>query len=179
MSPRQDRITGATLSLIPNSFPLAGQWAVLNARQEHRFPAAVQVIDQMSPNRRSALMTRIRATNTQPEMAVRRMLHGLGYRYILHDKRLPGRPDLVFPSRHKVIFIHGCFWHGHSCGRGFRPKTNGAFWAKKLDRNKERDEEQIRELKGLGWQVLTVWECEVRGCEMSRLEQRLVGFLDT
>jgi DNA mismatch endonuclease Vsr len=84
-------------------------------------------------------MRRIGAKDTQPEIAVRRMLHAQGYRYVLHDKRLPGKPDLVFPGRCKVVFVHGCFWRGHSCGRGFRPSSNAAFWAAKINGNRARD----------------------------------------
>ena len=111
-------------------------------------------------------------------MVVRRLLHRLGYRYVLHDARLPGKPDLVFPSRRKVIFVHGCFWHGHSCGRGFRPATNGAFWTAKIERNVDRHTGQTRLLKQMGWGALTIWECETKPTELTFLQRRLVGFLD-
>lgn len=91
------------------------------------------------------------------------MLHGAGYRYRLHDRKLPGRPDLVFPGRRKVIFVHGCFWHGHECPVGSRlPKTNTEFWAGKRRRNQERDALQRQLLEDMGWSVLVVWECEVK-----------------
>ena len=135
--------------------------------------------DRLTPDGRSALMSRIRSKDTKPEMAVRRLLHGLGYRYVLHDTRLPGKPDLVFPSRRKVVFVHGCFWHGHDCGRGFRPAKNAEFWATKIDGNRERDRRHVRAITAQGWQVLTVWECAVRSGQMAALERRLVKFLES
>lgn len=123
-------------------------------------------------------MARIRSKDTKPEMAVRRMLHALGYRYVLHDRRLPGSPDLVFPARHKAVFVHGCFWHGHDCGRGFRPKTNAAFWATKIEGNIARNLRQAVALRSLGWRTLVVWECAIRPDLLRALERRLVRFLD-
>lgn len=117
----------------------------------------------MSPEQRSAHMAKIRSKNTKPELMLRRLLHGAGYRYRLHGRELPGRPDLVFPGRRKVIFVHGCFWHGHDCPVGSRlPKTNTGFWVAKRLRNQERDAAQKSLLEDLGWGVLVVWECEVR-----------------
>ncbi|MHA7286580.1 very short patch repair endonuclease [Arthrobacter sp. MDT3-44] len=119
--------------------------------------------DRLTREQRSANMAKIRATNTKPEMQVRRMIHRAGYRYLLHDKRLPGKPDLVFPGRRKVIFVHGCFWHEHSCRIGQRsPKTNAAFWSAKRLRNVKRDREQLRDLEVLGWSVHVIWECELK-----------------
>lgn len=135
--------------------------------------------DRLSPEQRSALMSRIRSKDTAPEWAVRQLLHGLGYRYVLHDARLPGKPDLVFPARGKVIFVHGCFWHGHDCGRGFRPARNAGFWAAKIEANEARDKQQLRALRQLGWQVLTVWECAVQPIARNQLQRRLVQFLDS
>lgn len=135
--------------------------------------------DKLTPENRSALMSRIRSRDTKPEMAVRRLLHGLGYRYVLHDTRLPGKPDLVFPSRRKVLFVHGCFWHGHDCGRGFRPVKNAEFWAAKIDGNRARDRRHVRAISAQGWQVLTVWECAIRSDRMAVLERRLVKFLES
>lgn len=120
---------------------------------------AQRMADKLTSEGRSALMSRIRSKDTKPEMTVRRLLHGLGYRYVLHDARLPGKPDLVFPSRRKVVFVHGCFWHGHNCGRGFRPAKNADFWATKIDGNKARDRRNVRAIRAQGWGVLTVWEC--------------------
>ena len=136
-------------------------------------------MDRISAERRSALMSRIRSKDTKPEMIVRRLLHGMGYRYLLHDTRLPGRPDLAFSSRRKVVFVHGCFWHGHACPRGFKPASNVSFWADKIERNKRRDRRQSRALSALGWEVLTVWECATTPAKLSRLSQRLVDFLDS
>lgn len=133
--------------------------------------------DRMTEEGRRALMSRIRSKDTAPEMIVRRLLHRLGYRYVLHDRRLPGTPDLAFPARSAVVFVHGCFWHGHSCGRGFRPQTNAAFWAAKIDTNQRRDLRHGRELRRLGWRVLVVWECQVRRGRLIHLEKRLVRHL--
>jgi len=123
-------------------------------------------------------MSRIRSKNTKPELAVRRMLHRMGYRYILHDRRLPGTPDLVFPARRKVIFVHGCFWHGHDCGRGFRPATNAEFWNAKIERNQMRDREARLELRRLGWEVLTVFECALKLGAETRTARRLSRYLE-
>lgn len=120
-------------------------------------------------------MSRIKGRDTAPELAVRRLVHGLGYRYRLHVAGLPGRPDLVFASRRAVIFVHGCFWHQHDCPRGTRPRSNRTFWTSKLDRNRERDEAAIRTLRSLGWRVLVVWECQTRW--KSKLTRRVTRFL--
>lgn len=108
-------------------------------------------------------MSRVRSTNTGPELAVRRLAHSMGYRYRLYSGELPGRPDLTFPSRRKVIFVHGCFWHGHNCHAGRkRPASNESYWLPKLARNRQRDITHRRRLKSLGWESLAVWECEAR-----------------
>lgn len=126
---------------------------------------------------RSAVMASIRSFDTKPEMLVRRTLHGLGYRYVLHDKRLPGRPDLTFPSRRAVIFVNGCFWHRHpGCRRATTPKTRAAFWRSKFDRNARRDRDNAAALAALHWSVLVVWECELRS---GRWTDRAVSFLDS
>lgn len=106
---------------------------------------------------------------------VRRLAHVLGYRYRLHDNKLPGCPDLVFRSRLKVIFVHGCFWHQHDCKRGTRPKDNKEFWRAKLDRNRARDDEVLRCLKELGWKAMVVWECQTH--DKAALARRIVRFL--
>jgi len=131
--------------------------------------------DIMSPESRSALMGRIRGANTRPELVVRRLLHRLGYRYRLHTKGLPGRPDIVFPARRSVIFVHGCFWHRHDCGLGYVPKSRREFWEKKFARNVERDRENQRKLVASGWNVLVIWECGVDAAP--DLASRLVEFL--
>jgi DNA mismatch endonuclease (patch repair protein) len=121
-------------------------------------------------------MQAVKSKDTAVEMRVRRMLHAEGYRYRLHRRDLPGCPDLVFSSRRKVIFIHGCFWHGHQCARGKRiPKTNTAYWTAKILRNCARDAVARERLKGLGWKVSVVWECELG--DESRVFRRLSQFL--
>ena len=110
-------------------------------------------------------------------MRVRKLLHGLGYRYRLHRANLPGRPDLVFPSRHKVVFVNGCFWHRHDgCSRVRIPSTNRDYWLSKLERNYNRDVRSIALLEEQGWSVMTVWECQLR--DMTATTDRLVSFLD-
>jgi DNA mismatch endonuclease (patch repair protein) len=122
--------------------------------------------------RRSRNMARVRGKDTKPEMVVRRMLHALGYRFRLHRSDLPGCPDIVFPSRRKVIFVHGCFWHQHrGCPKAKLPKTRRLFWETKLSRNKIRDGLQIKELNANGWDVLVVWECQLT--DLAVLTRRL------
>jgi DNA mismatch endonuclease, patch repair protein len=119
--------------------------------------------DRISAECRSANMRAVRAKNTKPELIVRRLVHGMGYRYRLHDRDLPGTPDLVFRSRRKVIFVHGCFWHQHKgCARASEPRSNVRFWRPKLARNAKRDAEQLRRLTTAGWTVLVIWECETK-----------------
>ena len=126
---------------------------------------------------RSKIMRAVKSKNTTPEIKVRKLLHAAGYRYVLHKKDLPGKPDIVFPARKKVIFVHGCFWHGHSCTRGNRkPRTNTAYWENKISRNKKRFDEQLNALANLNWDCLTVWECEIRDSDV--LLKRLTRFLD-
>lgn len=112
---------------------------------------------------RSAIMRAVKSRDTSPERAVRSLLAARGYRYRLHYKKLVGAPDIVFPGQKKVIFVHGCFWHGHHCKRGARmPKTNRDYWVQKISRNKSRDRKNRRALRSAGWAVLTIWECEIR-----------------
>jgi DNA mismatch endonuclease (patch repair protein) len=119
--------------------------------------------DFMTPEQRSAHMSKIRSKDTKPELLLRRQLHGMGYRYRLHDPKLPGKPDLVFAGRRKVIFVNGCFWHGHDCAVGSRlPKSNTQFWADKRLLNSARDLRQQDELQASGWGTLVVWECEIK-----------------
>ena len=136
--------------------------------------------DSVSKERRSEIMSRIRAKDSKPEMAVRRLVHGMGYRYRLHRRDLPGTPDLVFSPRRKVIFVHGCFWHQHddpNCRKSTLPSSNRDYWHPKLKRNAERDRENRARLDALGWKILVIWECEVeRG---SDLAERIVEFLET
>lgn len=121
-------------------------------------------------------MQAVRGKDTSPEWFVRRLLHRRGYRYRLHDARLPGKPDLVFPGRRKAIFVHGCFWHAHGCKYGQAPKSRLDYWLPKLEANERRDREKASQLGDLGWSVLTVWQCETRYPE--RLARKLQRFLD-
>lgn len=130
-----------------------------------------------SPEQRSHTMRAVRSRNTTPELAVRKMLRGLGFSgYRIHRKDLPGTPDIAFIGRKKAILIHGCFWHGHGCKRGLRePKSNRAYWLPKIERNRQRDAEHLADLARLGWSVLTVWECDLR--EPSALATKLIKFM--
>jgi DNA mismatch endonuclease (patch repair protein) len=107
-------------------------------------------------------MSRIRSKDTRPEIAVRRILHGLGYRFRLHRTDLPGRPDIVLPRHGKIVLVHGCFWHGHTCRIASRPKSNAGYWLPKIERNRARDVRNREALAALGWQVLELWECDIR-----------------
>ncbi len=119
-------------------------------------------MDVFSREKRSKIMSRVSGKNTQPELVVRSLLHGMGYRFRLHRKDLPGKPDITLPKHQKVIFVHGCFWHGHTdCPRAKRPTTNKNFWREKLDKNMERDKAAIYNLNSLGWAALVVWTCEI------------------
>lgn len=133
--------------------------------------------DTMSPEDRSRRMALVRSVDTKPEMAVRRMVHGMGYRYRLHCRDLPGKPDLVFRSRRAGVFVHGCFWHRHEgCALARLPKSKLDFWIAKLEGNRARDARKVEALKQTGWRVLVVWECELKNSETLAL--RLQRFLD-
>ncbi|MDP5904267.1 very short patch repair endonuclease [Pseudomonas aeruginosa] len=134
------------------------------------------MVDTISADERSHIMSLVKGKNTRPEMLVRRLVHGAGFRYRLHDAKLPGKPDLVFSRKHKVIFVHGCFWHRHEgCALARIPKSNQEFWLAKLEGNKARDEVNLRQLHEAGWDTLVVWECELRN--LDTVEQRLRTFL--
>jgi DNA mismatch endonuclease (patch repair protein) len=121
-------------------------------------------------------MQAVKSKDTAPELIVRRTVHSMGYRFRLHRKDLPGKPDLVFPGVRKAIFVHGCFWHGHNCARGARvPKRNRVYWTKKVGRNQERDRSVVAALKGSGWKVRIFWECQLK--DRSRLRARIGCFL--
>ena len=127
--------------------------------------ARLPMTDTVSPERRSEIMAKIRPKGTKPEMLVRRLVHSMGQRYRLHQKDLPGKPDLVFRGRRKAIFVHGCFWHQHTdpgCKIARKPKSNTSYWLPKLTRNVERDEEHQAKFRELCWDVLIVWECETK-----------------
>jgi DNA mismatch endonuclease (patch repair protein) len=136
-------------------------------------------MDTLSPPERSERMSRIRATHTRPELRVRKIVHGAGYRYRLHRRDLPGNPDLVFSGRRKVIFVHGCFWHRHParrCKLARLPKTRLDFWLAKLEGNRNRDARARRRLRLLGWKALVVWECQLSAAD--KLQKRIINFLD-
>lgn len=134
--------------------------------------------DVLTPEQRRRNMAAIWGKNTKPEIIVRRLVHSLGYRYRLHRKDLPGKPDLVFHSRHKIIEVFGCYWHMHDCKYGrVVPKTNTDFWQNKRLANVARDTRNSEELSKQGWRVLVIWECEIKNTE--KLEERIVQFLDS
>lgn len=134
-------------------------------------------MDTLTTEERSARMSLVRSVDSKAEMTVRRIAHLLGYRYRLHRSDLPGRPDMVFAGRRKIIFVHGCFWHRHDCPAGRRlPKSQIDFWKNKLERNQERDAEHLRQLTAAGWDVLVIWECETR--DSQGVKDRLKSFLD-
>ena len=134
--------------------------------------------DRITEEKRRRVMQAVKSKDTGPELAVRRIMHKLGYRYRLHKKGLPGRPDLVFARRKKVIFVHGCFWHGHDCRYGRPPESRREYWLPKLERNRERDRENKAELESLGWKVLTVWECQIKRKDTADLVDLLIRFLE-
>lgn len=134
--------------------------------------------DSLSKAQRSQHMARIRGRDTRPEIAMRRLLHFLGYRYRLQFKGLPGRPDIAFPARKKVIFVHGCFWHSHeNCEVAHIPHTRSEYWAAKFARNKARDQRQQQQVIELGWEILVVWECELSPHFHSELQEKVTAFL--
>ena len=132
--------------------------------------------DNLRPEQRRRTMARVKSTDTKPEIVVRRLAHSLGFRFRLHRRDLPGKPDLTFPKLKKVIFVHGCFWHGHDgCPASDRPASNTDYWNRKLDRNKQRDAANLEALAKAGWRVQVVWECQTRDREA--LQDRLTEFL--
>ncbi len=137
-------------------------------------------MDMFTKEKRSAIMGRIKSKDTTPELRTRSLLHTLGFRFRLHRVDLPGKPDVVLPKRRTVVFVHGCFWHGHDCKKGSahrKPKTNTDYWYKKLTRNRERDAQHAREYQKLGWRRIVVWACETANLDAlaSRFRQELSG----
>jgi DNA mismatch endonuclease (patch repair protein) len=133
------------------------------------------MMDVHTPEQRSRNMAAIKYKNTKPEMVVRRLLHSMGYRFRLHRSDLPGKPDIVLPKYHKVIFVHGCFWHMHDCEFGrVVPKTNAEFWQAKRQGNTARDEQKANELQRSGWEFLVVWECELK--DLAGLKKKMAIF---
>ena|SRR3569623_926246 len=134
--------------------------------------------DVFTPQQRSAVMRAVKGADTKPEMIVRRLVHALGYRYRLHVRSLPGAPDLVFPRLKKTIFVHGCFWHRHHCEGGrSMPSSKVDYWHAKFSANRRRDQKHRRQLRALGWQVLVVWECQLRPKVRERLAAKIASFL--
>jgi DNA mismatch endonuclease, patch repair protein len=119
-------------------------------------------MDIFNPKTRSAIMRAIRSRDTQPELRVRRAAHALGLRFRLGRRDLPGSPDLVFPGRRLALFVHGCFWHGHDCGKRRRPATNAAYWRAKIIGNRRRDRRVLKTLADMGWRTMVIWECDTR-----------------
>lgn len=137
-------------------------------------------MDTLSKERRSWNMSRIRAKHTRPELQVRSALHRLGYRFRLHKKSLPGKPDIVLPKYHYAIFVHGCFWHGHGgCKDYSLPKTNTDWWATKINTNMLKDDKNISSLKRLGWRSGVIWECELTKATKDKTIQRLIQDFST
>jgi len=132
--------------------------------------------DVFTPEKRSQIMARISGKNTKPEIAVRKLVHSLGFRFRIHDSKLPGKPDIVLSRHRKIIFVNGCFWHGHSgCSRSKIPHTNPIFWKDKISKNIIRDERIRRKLRREGWRTMTVWQCEMGDTE--KLTQRIARYL--
>lgn len=135
-------------------------------------------MDVFSPAERSRVMRAVKSGDTTPELIVRRLVHGLGYRYRLHAGDLPGKPDLVLPRHGKAIFVHGCFWHRHRCSAGqSTPASRVNYWQAKFERNVARDRANLRKLRREGWSVLVVWECQTKVARLQALERRLLRFL--
>lgn len=132
--------------------------------------------DPLSVSERSERMSRIRNADTKPEMVVRKMVFGMGYRYRLHARDLPGSPDIVFRKRKQVIFVHGCFWHQHGCRQYRMPKSKLDFWLPKLNRNQQRDQNNQDSLRTMGWRLLVIWECELKQPDI--LRQRIREFME-
>jgi DNA mismatch endonuclease (patch repair protein) len=136
--------------------------------------------DIVSPEARSRMMSGIRSTDTKPELLIRRGLHAVGFRFRLHDSRLPGKPDLVLPRYQAAVFVHGCFWHGHDCHLFKWPSSNARFWFDKIQQNRENDARAISSLIDQGWRVLVVWECALKGKRRWQFDQligRVIGWL--
>ena len=134
--------------------------------------------DIFNKKKRSQIMSKISGKNTKPELVIRKALFAKGYRYRLHRKDLPGNPDIVFPSRKKVIFINGCFWHGHNCSKAALPATNKRFWKKKISGNVKRDKLNLYKLKKMAWKSLVIWQCEIKNSSFENKIYRIVKFIE-
>jgi len=136
--------------------------------------------DTFPRQKRAEIMRAVRSADTRPEIALRKALFAKGFRYRVNVRGLPGRPDIVFPARQAVVFVHGCFWHGHDCKRGARtPKTNAAYWRSKIARNIARDERAVAALRAAGWRVRIVWECELKASVLNRTADAVARWLRT
>jgi len=136
-------------------------------------------MDKLSPEKRRLNMQHIQNKNTKPELKIRKLIYSKGYRYRIHVKELPGKPDIVFLGRKKVIFINGCFWHKHNCKQFYLPKTNRNFWSSKINLNFTRDKKNYSALQSLGWDILIIWECEITEKNLNILTQRIIDFLES
>ncbi len=131
--------------------------------------------DTRTPEQRRRIMQSVGTKDTRPELAVRKLIYRLGFRYRLHNKKLPGKPDISFPGRMKAIFVHGCFWHAHDCEKGRAPKSKLNYWGPKLAANQERDTRQEKQLRELGWSIMTIWQCDLKNVD--QLQQNILDFL--
>lgn len=139
-------------------------------------PAYLEAMpDHVSPERRSNIMAKVKGKDTKPELVVRKALHRLGYRFRLHRRDLPGRPDLVFAGRKKIVLVHGCFWHGHECRWGGLPKSRLDYWQPKIAENRARDRRNVEQLAALGWDTFVVWQCELKSPDAI---DRIAAFLE-
>ena len=150
----------------------------------HKFEEP-KMSNDANKNRRSILMSKVRGADTRPEWILRCGLHRLGFRYRLHDSKLPGKPDIILPKYNTVIFFNGCFWHKHECNLFKWPKTRKEFWHAKLNRNAQKDCENRQELLNIGWRIMTIWECSIRGAgkkkdlEINRISDKIVKWLNS
>lgn len=133
------------------------------------------MVDTRTPEQRSRIMRSVGTKNTGPEIVVRRLLHAEGYRFSLHRRDLPGSPDIVLPKHSKIVFVHGCFWHGHGCAKGQLPKSRTDYWDQKIEANKARDEKRLAALRRMGWSVKVVWQCQTKNPD--RLQAKLRRFV--
>ncbi len=137
------------------------------------------MVDKFSKHKRSEIMSHIKSKNTKPEITVRKIIYSLGYRYRLHRKDLPGKPDLAFIKKKKVIFINGCFWHGHSgCKKSALPDTNYEFWNDKIKNNVNRDTQNYKLLEDMGWKYLLIWQCEIKNYNLENIKSNIIHFLN-
>lgn len=137
------------------------------------------MVDKFSKHKRSEIMSHIKSKNTKPEITVRKIIHSLGYRYRLHRKDLPGKPDLAFIKIRKVIFINGCFWHGHSgCKKSALPDTHYEFWNNKIKNNVNRDTLNYKRLEDMGWKYLVIWQCEIKNDKLENIKPNIIHFLN-